>query len=643
MKKIVEISVSNYKAYVKEQKITLTDGRNLLLYGENGSGKSSLYQALYHFLRTSIDRSKPFDLNMYSGSATGSITVTFRDYDVASKSLIEGTDVTYSATEDPANSTNPAPSLVLGYRVSGFLDYSKLLKVYLNRGHRPNLFGLIMELLSEYIPLNQGLTCSVTEIYDKVNSEIGTNYHRSDNAYRTLKSKANTLSVAFPDIINDLNNVLTSMMSKYFASFNLDVKLDGANMMLKEEGYIRDSKIDGEVYLDVQHYGQPMVNYNQTLNEARLSAIAICLYLATLKLKTDRSDVRILYLDDIFVGLDSSNRRPVINLILDEFKDYQILISTYDKSWYLLAKEMINDEAHWSYQELYEGKTTIGGVTVPKPILVDGLSDIDKARKRLYDLERPDYPASANYMRKAYEALLSSKLYRPALLDGNLETIASYSIGPMLKMYLNFLDSIAGDRYVPDVKRLISKLLSFLKPMLHPLSHYAPDEPVYKNELIEAERLYDELEQLLIQADYKTRCKVVVHKGGMIMFRINGTGWTMEYLFEMEDKLISYEDATGARCLTKTPMHIVEFSEIVPGKSKQTLNVNEKMRLFHTMRYSDIDDCVTKLSAFLATPQGGNKAGITVLPNHMDMFSCSDIVLAPQPAIVYNKVLTGEI
>lgn len=643
MKKITKIRIDNYKAYVKEQTIDLPNGKNLLLYGENGSGKSSLYQALYHFLRTSVESSKPFDLNMYSGSATGSITITFQDYDVASKSLIAGTDAIYSATENAANNTNLIPFLVLGYRVSGFLDYSKLLKVYLNRGNRPNLFGLIMELLCEYIPLNQGLTCPITEIYDKVNSEIGINYHRFDNAYRALKSNANTLAVAFPDIINDLNKVLSSMMSKYFASFNLDVKLAGANMRLKEDGYIRDTKIVGEVYLDVKHYGQPMVNYNQTLNEARLSAIAICLYLATLKLKTDRSDVRILYLDDIFVGLDSSNRRPVINLILDEFKDYQILISTYDKSWYLLAKEMINDENRWSYQELYEGKATIGGLTIPKPILVDGLSDIDMARKRLYDLERPDYPASANYMRKAYEALLSSKLYRPALLDGNLEPIASFSIGPMLRSYQNFLDSIAGDRYVSEVQRLILKLLSFLKPMLHPLSHYAPDEPVYKTELIEAERLYDELEQLLIKADYKTRCKVVVHKGGMIMFRINGTGWAMEYLFELDDKLISYEDATGVRCLTKTPMHIVEFSEIVPGKSKQTLYVNEKMRLFHTMRYSDIDDCVTKLSAFLATPQGGNKAGITVLPNHMDMFSCPDIVLAPHPAVEYNRILTGEL
>lgn len=468
------------------------------------------------------------------------------------------------------------------------------------------------------------------------------NYHRSDYSYQGLRNKSNSLIVAFPDIINDLNGEFTRMLSTYFGNFNLGIQLVGANMFLKEDGYIRDTKIVGEIYLDVQHYGQSMVNYNQTLNEARLSAIAICLYLATLKLRTSNVDAKILYLDDIFVGLDSSNRRPVIQLILNEFREYQVLISTYDKSWYILAKEIINDDLHWSYKELYEGQTTIGGNIVPKPILVEGKSDIDMARKHLYDAERPDYPAAANYMRKAYEEMLSTKLYRPALIDKDLEPIASYRIGPMLIKYLSFLDSISGDRYAGDIKLQILQLQSHVKPMLHPLSHYAPDNPVYKIELIEAERLYDMLSQKLDVADYKTRCKVVVPMGGLLMFRIHGTGWIMEYLFELEDHLISYEDVAGNRCLTKTPMHIVEFSKLVSGKPKQTQYVNSKMNLFDAMKYTDIEDCVSKISTFLTTPRGGSLPGVNVLPNHTDMFSCADVVAAPQPAIVYNKVLTGE-
>lgn len=642
MKRITKIKIDNYKAYVKEQNIELKDGRNLLLYGENGSGKSSLYHALHHFLRSSVESSKQFDLNLYSGQPSGRIEVTFQEYDDATGTVIPATQNTYIASENAANNTNAVQFIKLGYRVSGFLDYAKLLKVYLNMGNRPNLFALIMELLREYIPINQGLTCPITEIYDKVNKEIGLNYHRSDYSYQGLRNKSNSLIIAFPDIINDLNGELTRMLTTYFGNFNLGIQLVGANMFLKEDGYIRDTKIVGEVYLDVQHYGQPMVNYNQTLNEARLSAIAICLYLATLKLRTSNVDAKILYLDDIFVGLDSSNRRPVIQLILNEFREYQVLISTYDKSWYILAKEIINDDLHWSYKELYEGQTTIAGNIVPKPILVEGKNNMDMARKHLYDAERPDYPAAANYMRKAYEEMLSTKLYRPALLDKDLEPIASYRIGPMLIKYLSFLDSISGDRYAGDIKLQILQLQSHVKPMLHPLSHYAPDNPVYKIELIEAERLYDMLSQKLDVADYKTRCKVVVPMGGLLMFRIHGTGWIMEYLFELEGHLISYEDVAGNRCLTKTPMHIVEFSKLVSGKPKQTQYVNSKMNLFDAMKYTDIEDCVSKISTFLTTPCGGSLPGVNVLPNHTDMFSCADVVAAPQPAIVYNKVLTGE-
>lgn len=641
MKKITKIKIDNYKAYVKAQLIELNNGQNLFLYGENGSGKSSLYHALHHFLKSSVDNSKSFELNNYSGKPSGSIEVTFQDYDNASDTLIPGTETTFVATETVANNTNSEPFIVLGHRVSGFLDYAKLLKVYLNKGNKPNLFSLIIELLKDYVPVNQGLTCAVTEIYDRVNTEIGKNYHRTDNQYRTLKASSDSLSVAFPNIITDLNGILTQMITKYFGNFNLTVQLMGAKMSLEKNGYIRETHIEGEVYLDVKHYGQQMVNYNQTLNEARLSAIAICLYLATLKLRTDISDTKILYLDDVFVGLDSSNRRPVINMILREFGDYQIFISTYDKSWYMLAREIINDEILWSYKELYEGHTTIAGVTIPKPILVDGLSDIAMARKYLYDSERPDYPAAANYMRKAYECMLSTKLYRPALLDKDLIPIASFRIGPMLGLYLNFLDSIYDDKYSKNIKKEILRLQSHLKPMLHPLSHYVPDNPVYKNELIEAEHLYDELVQLINEADYKTRCKVVVSNECPIMFRISGTGWTMEYILEIEGQLISYEDANGIRRLTKTPMHIIEFSEIIPGSPRKTLYVNKKMKLYNLMTYTDIDDCVNKLSAFLATPIGGNKQGIFVSQNHSDMFYCVDIAPVP-PTIEYNKKLTLE-
>jgi len=49
--KIKEIEIRNFKALASTYKINLTNScKNLLIYGENGSGKSSLCQALQMFL-----------------------------------------------------------------------------------------------------------------------------------------------------------------------------------------------------------------------------------------------------------------------------------------------------------------------------------------------------------------------------------------------------------------------------------------------------------------------------------------------------------------------------------------------------------------------------------------------------------------
>ena len=57
--KIKVIEINNYKAFYGKQKINV-GGKNLFIYGENGSGKSSLYYALKDFFQSSIE---DIDLN----------------------------------------------------------------------------------------------------------------------------------------------------------------------------------------------------------------------------------------------------------------------------------------------------------------------------------------------------------------------------------------------------------------------------------------------------------------------------------------------------------------------------------------------------------------------------------------------------
>ena len=79
-----------------------------------------------------------------------------------------------------------------------------------------------------------------------------------------------------------------------------------------------------EIDLKVSFFGESTDNDEENhltvLNEARLSALAISIYLASLiNTPQDNFDFKILFLDDIFIGLDMSNRLPLLE-ILKNFK-----------------------------------------------------------------------------------------------------------------------------------------------------------------------------------------------------------------------------------------------------------------------------------------------------------------------------------
>ena len=209
-------------------------------------------------MKSSVNVANRFDNNYYSGRNDGKIEVTFCDYDYVTNSINENTTQIFTATEDPETTTTRNTLLKTAYRISGFLDYSTLLKVYLNNGARPNLFDLVIELLSDYIPTRQGLTNTIGSIVNSVNQEIVKCYHRTDKGYSSLKNSYLSLQTAFPDIISDLNAEFSRLMTTYFVGFDLDISLGGTNINLFEGGCIRDTHIIGEIYLDVTHYGQCM-------------------------------------------------------------------------------------------------------------------------------------------------------------------------------------------------------------------------------------------------------------------------------------------------------------------------------------------------------------------------------------------------
>lgn len=623
MKRIVKLSIDNYKAYIESRSLEMPNGENVLIYGENGSGKSSLYKALRYFLSSSVGKGT-YELNKYSGRSNGTISVVYMDDDPTNVSVQANTNVTYNISTDSTITNNINPQIALSYRVSGFLDYTQLLRVYLIDSSRPDLFDLVLDLIGDHIPIKQGINIPIKEDFNEALDELRQAYHRTDYVYERAMERINNWTTMFPVVMDELNDHVSHMMTSYFPEMNLQIQLSVPPVNIIDESRIQDAYIDGHVYLNVIHYGQTIVDYNNTLNEARLSAIAICLYLASLKIKATMVESKILYLDDVFLGLDLGNRKPILDIVLHEFMDYQIFISTYDRSWYVQAKEILSDKGRWKFCELYEGTTKDShGNTIASPIVINSDSFFDKACSFLNDNEHPDYPAAANYLRKAYEELLQKKFYEPALRDDQYKLIPTFKLTKLVDVCRNFTCMLQNYHYSQEsIIANLDELKGILRPLLHPLSHYVPGVPIYKTELITAIRLYDNIIKDLQLSDYKAHCRVFQEKGHEGKLEIKGaSGWKFEYKIKLIEPLYIFDDASGRKSLSKSKCRVTYIVDTMPGRAPLTQTVSKNDLLATKMTYDSLESCLSSLLSFLATYEHKND---TIERPYMECFSFLD-------------------
>jgi len=67
-------------------------------------------------------------------------------------------------------------------------------------------------------------------------------------------------------------------------------------------------------------------------SEGHLDSLGLCIFLAFAKKFNEDCDFIIL--DDVVTTIDSQHRRLICKLLFEQFKDYQLLITTHDAIWY---------------------------------------------------------------------------------------------------------------------------------------------------------------------------------------------------------------------------------------------------------------------------------------------------------------------
>ncbi|MEX2382565.1 MAG: AAA family ATPase [Opitutales bacterium] len=142
--KIQQIELTNYKAFLGTHKIKV-GGKNLFIYGENGSGKSSLYYALKDFFQSSIEDIDLAELeNAFVKRAQKGKTAIKVAFKPNSTGQNKKKDYLFDHSTN-ATRAEKDTSIRDGNKLKSFLTYRHLLAIHhLKKNETINLFDLLV-------------------------------------------------------------------------------------------------------------------------------------------------------------------------------------------------------------------------------------------------------------------------------------------------------------------------------------------------------------------------------------------------------------------------------------------------------------------------------------------------------------------
>lgn len=220
----------------------------------------------------------------------------------------------------------------------------------------------------------------------------------------------NTFDTAFKKLFqkNSIENILKyaqPILDKFGHNIELDLHYTKAKANSKYDAIERN-----HVRVKIKYQNKEIAKPHFFLNEARLSAIAISIYLGMIKRHIQGLPCKILFLDDFFIGLDISNRLPLLEILKSDFADYQIFITTYDKPWYEFVRtNYLNKNRNWKCFEMYAGRSK-RGFTIPVIKEIKGKGNNEHLdyfiQKGQNYHDAGDNKAAGVYLRSAFEAIL---------------------------------------------------------------------------------------------------------------------------------------------------------------------------------------------------------------------------------------------
>lgn len=363
--RLQHIKIRNFKAF-RDFEISL-EGRHLLVFGENGSGKSSLYWALYTFLQSARKPknsiAKYFDpthdeklLNLHEQKEptpkTGEIALTLRD--------VAGNDVVFSISH-ANHGTHEEPAIVKGALASDFITYRFFFGFSdFKNSDDFNIWPLFEKEILPFCVATGVAPGEYEENWIKLQKENpNPNYYRGRagaKAFRDFNSKLEAYCNKIAVIVDGISNEAQAFYNYHFAEGDKEP----ITLKLKITASAHYSQPDEMVLPPILKFGikvgsEEIKKPQSYLNEAKMTQLALSVRFASSRVNLHESDLKLLVLDDLLVSLDMSNRMKVVKILLSPgFSNYQKIILTHDKGFYSEFRRRIGFATeNWSFQRLH--------------------------------------------------------------------------------------------------------------------------------------------------------------------------------------------------------------------------------------------------------------------------------------------------
>lgn len=291
---INKLYLKHFKAFRKPAELVL-DGKNVLLYGENGAGKSSLYQAL----KVAFHRKRIFDKEIKETidalSRPNAEADVLRQYNYQLEPLV---DFELKIDDTDYKAFSPA-----GYDVNMISREDILAEDKIN----------VVELLSKSI-------VGITDPEKFVNEKQQT-----------------------------IEQLVNCFLKEYFYEDKLTVELTfrDPQWLLTIKDSSRDNRSRNEKLTEY---------FNEA--KLHIVKLLLLLTAVLNNGAKERGEERVLVLDDVLTSMDAANRAVFIKLLANKFGDYQKILLTHSVSFFNLAEHSFRaayqQKGQWKLYQVVE-------------------------------------------------------------------------------------------------------------------------------------------------------------------------------------------------------------------------------------------------------------------------------------------------